>query len=213
MPFIELPNEDVTMHYRSNLSMPLLRRSASLPVLDSRRQTIILLPGTILDVQDMDELFRDKRLSSKYNLIAFDPRSVGQTKNPVSYCRDANVAAADIVKAMDVLGVKRAHVYGVSGGGVAAAKRMAVFWPEKVLSLTLVAIQAEKTYVLLHSDDAGIDDGCGRPEWVNEGYAEVINSFVNAPDLDTLEECINEMYPIAFGNVRPFCFRLLSSIF
>jgi pimeloyl-ACP methyl ester carboxylesterase len=78
--------------------------------------------------------------AERHRVIAFDNRGAGQTDQP-----DAPytipMMAADTVGLMDALGVERAHVLGLSMGGM-IAQEIALGWPERVRSLQLHATLA-----------------------------------------------------------------------
>ncbi|KZT52819.1 alpha/beta-hydrolase [Calocera cornea HHB12733] len=201
MPFLRLPNEDVDMFYRTNLpfvpgpsppsSGPCITAASpeeeyggaitpSRP-LPPDREVLLLLPGTMIDSRDMAELFRSP-LSEQYTLISLDPRSVGQTRNAPLLARDSWTDAVDFVKAMDTLGIDSAHVLAASGLSVTAAKRMAILWPHRVKSLVLLAI-------------ANPDP----PDWIQESWNELLERYLTAKDLETMEDCVNEFHPLAYG--------------
>jgi 3-oxoadipate enol-lactonase len=74
--------------------------------------------------------------SLRYRVIALDNRGAGRSdKPPGDY--DLRQMAADAVAVLDDVDVERAHVIGASMGG-AIAQLLAVLWPERVRSLTLV---------------------------------------------------------------------------
>jgi len=74
--------------------------------------------------------------SLRYRVIALDNRGAGRSDKPTGDY-DLGQMAADAVAVLDDVGVDRAHVVGASMGG-AIAQFLAVLWPERVRSLTLV---------------------------------------------------------------------------
>ena len=74
--------------------------------------------------------------SMRYRVIALDNRGAGRSDKPTGDY-DLGQMAADAVAVLDDVGVDRAHVVGASMGG-AIAQFLAVLWPERVRSLTLV---------------------------------------------------------------------------
>ena len=72
-----------------------------------------------------------------YRVITFDNRGAGKSdKPPVSY--STRMMADDTVKLMDVLGIEKAHIMGLSMGGM-IAQELAINYPQRVVKLVLVA--------------------------------------------------------------------------
>lgn len=74
-------------------------------------------------------------LAERYRVIAFDNRGAGQTDTP-DHPYTTRMMAEDTVGLMDALGIERAHVLGVSMGGM-IAQEMALNHPARVRSLQL----------------------------------------------------------------------------
>ncbi len=76
-----------------------------------------------------------ERLATKYQVIMFDNRGVGQSdKPPGPYTMPQ--FATDAVGLLDALGVEKAHIYGISMGGM-IAQHIALDFPERVMKLIL----------------------------------------------------------------------------
>ena len=73
--------------------------------------------------------------AERYRVIAFDNRGAGQTGAP-DHAYTTRMMAGDTVRLMDALGIERAHVLGVSMGGM-IAQEIALNHPERVRSLQL----------------------------------------------------------------------------
>ena len=74
-------------------------------------------------------------LDSKYRTIAFDNRGVGRSDVPPGPYPMAQMAS-DAVAVLDAAGVERAHVFGISMGGM-IAQELTLQYPQRVRSLVL----------------------------------------------------------------------------
>jgi pimeloyl-ACP methyl ester carboxylesterase len=79
--------------------------------------------------------FQIPALAERHRVIAFDNRGVGQTEGPDGPCT-TRMMAEDTLGLMDALGIERAHVLGVSMGGM-IAQELALAAPGRVRSLHL----------------------------------------------------------------------------
>lgn len=78
--------------------------------------------------------------SAEFRCIAFDNRGAGQSDQPdVPY--STRMMAEDAVGLMDAVGMERAHIAGVSMGGM-IAQEIAINYPERVRTLQLHATLA-----------------------------------------------------------------------
>ncbi|CAN5599293.1 3-oxoadipate enol-lactonase [soil metagenome] len=103
-------------------------------------------------------------LSWRYRVIALDNRGAGRSDKPHgSYTLEQ--MAGDAVAVLDAVGVERAHVVGASMGG-AIAQVLAVRYPERLRSLTLVCTacrnQPWREELLSSWAEAAGQDGMGR---------------------------------------------------
>jgi len=74
-------------------------------------------------------------LASSYRTVVFDNRGVGQSDVPPgSYA--ISQMAEDVAAVLDAAGIRRAHVFGVSMGGM-IAQEFALQYPDRVASLIL----------------------------------------------------------------------------
>jgi pimeloyl-ACP methyl ester carboxylesterase len=84
--------------------------------------------------------FQIRAFRKHYRLITFDNRGVGRTDRPgESYA--TRTMADDTVGLMDSLGIEKAHILGVSLGGM-IAQEVAVNYPQRVKKLILVSTTA-----------------------------------------------------------------------
>jgi 3-oxoadipate enol-lactonase len=77
----------------------------------------------------------EKKLAADFLTIAFDNRGVGETSAPPGPYSTAQMAA-DAAGLLDALAIDRAHVLGVSMGGM-IAQEFALTYPERVRTLVL----------------------------------------------------------------------------
>jgi 3-oxoadipate enol-lactonase len=91
--------------------------------------------------------FQMAALAARYRVIAFDNRGVGQTDAP-DHPYTTRLMARDALGLMDALDVERAHVIGISMGGM-IAQELALECPARVRSLHLGCTLARPdTYLL-----------------------------------------------------------------
>jgi pimeloyl-ACP methyl ester carboxylesterase len=77
-----------------------------------------------------------------YRVITFDNRGAGKSdKPPGPY--STRMLADDTVKLMDLLGIDKAHVMGLSMGGM-IAQELAINYPQRVMKLVLAATYARQ---------------------------------------------------------------------
>ncbi len=74
-------------------------------------------------------------LQRDFDVIAFDNRGIGLSR-PVTEAFTIAEMAADTAALLDALGIERAHVLGISMGGM-IAQALALAYPERLRSLTL----------------------------------------------------------------------------
>lgn len=85
-------------------------------------------------------IFQTLEFSNKYRVIVFDNRGVGRTDAPdVPYA--TGMMADDTAGLLDVLGIERAHILGLSMGGF-IAQELAFKYPRRVKSLILATTAA-----------------------------------------------------------------------
>ncbi len=95
---------------------------------------LLLIQGLGMDKHGWD--LQRLVFSLRYRVIAIDNRGAGRSDKP-SGDYDLRQMAGDAVAVLDEVGVEQAHVVGASMGG-AIAQLIAVLWPQRVRSLTLV---------------------------------------------------------------------------
>lgn len=108
---------DITMHY--------LEMGAGEP--------LVLIMG--LGADHLAWSFQLRTLAERHRVVAFDNRGAGQTDAP-DHPYTTAMMAADTLGLMDALAIDRAHVVGVSMGGM-IAQELALAAPDRVSSLHL----------------------------------------------------------------------------
>ena len=79
-------------------------------------------------------------LAESLRVIAFDNRGSGRSDGPPGRYSIAGMAV-DAVAVLDAAGIERAHVYGISMGGM-IAQETALRYPDRVVALALGATSA-----------------------------------------------------------------------
>ena len=79
------------------------------------------------------------RLAEKHSLVRFDNRGAGRSDVPEGPYT-IQMMAADTVQLLDELDITAAHIVGSSMGGM-IAQEVAIQYPDKALTLTLIAAQ------------------------------------------------------------------------
>ena len=76
-------------------------------------------------------------LSKKYRCVVFDNRGAGRSSKP-DYPYTIKMMADDMVGLLDALGIEKAHILGISMGGL-IAQQVALSYPERLRSLIIVS--------------------------------------------------------------------------
>jgi len=97
-------------------------------------EPLILLHEKAVDCRMWDALFF--QLAKKFRVIRYDLRGYGKSENPeLGY---GYLCADDLKNVMDALGIKKAHLAGLSMGGMTVTEFIALY-PEKVLTATITS--------------------------------------------------------------------------
>ena len=99
------------------------------------RPWLVLVQGLGFDRSGWEPVLR--RLGRRFRLVLVDNRGSGRSDVPGAPFRVADMAA-DVVAVLDDAGIGRAHVMGVSLGGM-VAQELAVDYPDRVDGLILVS--------------------------------------------------------------------------
>jgi 3-oxoadipate enol-lactonase len=101
-------------------------------------EPLILIMG--LGGECGDWFLQARVLKKYYRIITFDNRGVGKSDKPLEPYT-VKTMADDTVGLMDYLGIDKAHILGVSLGGM-IAQEVAINYPERVRKLILVSTNA-----------------------------------------------------------------------
>ncbi len=103
---------------------------------DNQPQTVLLVNGLGSQMTRWPEAFCEKLVAKGYRVIRFDNRDTGLSIWPTEAYTLTDMAH-DGFAVLDAAGVKRAHLAGVSMGGM-IVQRMALEHPDRVLSMTSI---------------------------------------------------------------------------
>lgn len=110
---------------------------------DPRDPAILLIGGMSSSMDWWDEELCARLTAGPRYVIRYDHRDTGQSScdPPGAPSYTGGDLAADAIGVLDALGVRRAHLAGISMGG-AIAQRLALEHPERVATLTLISTTA-----------------------------------------------------------------------
>ena len=103
---------------------------------DDQPEAVLLVNGLGSQMTRWPEAFCEKLSAQGYRAIRFDNRDTGLSSWP-SNAYTLQDMAADGIAVLDAAGVRRAHIAGVSMGGL-IVQRMALDHPGRVLSMTSI---------------------------------------------------------------------------
>lgn len=103
---------------------------------DDRPETILLVNGLGSQMTRWPEAFCEKLVARGYRVIRYDNRDTGLSTWPTEAYTLKDMAD-DGVAVLDAAGVGKAHLAGVSMGGM-IVQRMALDHPDRVLSMTSI---------------------------------------------------------------------------
>lgn len=89
--------------------------------------------------------------SSHFSVVSFDNRGIGRSRKTYGPCA-ISMMAEDTVALMDSIGISRAHVLGISMGGM-IAQRVALTYPLKVSCLVLACTHCGGDHAVRASDE------------------------------------------------------------
>ncbi|OCB85396.1 alpha/beta-hydrolase [Sanghuangporus baumii] len=178
MPYIDFVSKDdrVSLWYTTN------SRMGGVGDFGPDKPIVVMLHPLFLDSTWLTNQFEDPRLTSRYNLLAFDMRCAGRSNARPSGAHDTWVDAADLAFALLALGLPPAHILAIENISVNTALRLAALFPELCLSLTLVNVPPPTEL-----------------EWVFDTYGELLSLWCHPTDLDEYEHALLEMTTYFLG--------------
>jgi pimeloyl-ACP methyl ester carboxylesterase len=103
---------------------------------DDGPETILLVNGLGSQMTRWPEAFCERLVARGYRTIRYDNRDTGLSTWPAEAYTLADMAR-DGIAVLDAAGVRRAHIAGVSMGGM-IVQRMAIDHPDRILSMTSI---------------------------------------------------------------------------
>src|SRR3954470_6614379 len=103
---------------------------------DDRPETVLLVNGLGSQMTRWPEAFCEKLVAKGYRAIRYDNRDTGLSTWPTEAYSLSDMAA-DGIAVLDAAGATRAHLAGVSMGGM-IVQAIAIEHPDRVLSLTSI---------------------------------------------------------------------------
>ncbi|TFK74449.1 alpha/beta-hydrolase [Pluteus cervinus] len=178
MPYVylESPDDFASIYYTTNT------KYGNVGGFAPEKPTIIILHPLFLDSSWLHHQFGDTRLDDGFNMIAFDMRTCGQSTCRPSGLHDSWVDAADLARCIQMLRLPPAHILALEGVSTNCAERLAVLFPEMVLSLTLCNVPAPTEL-----------------KWVFTAYDELMQSWCCAEDLESFEHVGMESVTFVVG--------------
>jgi len=175
---------------------------------DANPETVILINGLGSQMTRWPEAFCEKLTARGYRVIRFDNRDVGLSSWLEGKSYVLKDMADDVVAVLDAAGVKKAHVAGVSMGGMITQK-VAISHPDRVLSITsIMAAPAANPPILQSTPEAAAVLNVPPPDpkadfeaFVAAGMrnARTIGSPAYPWDEDALRERVVSEYRRAFN--------------
>ena len=139
---------------------------------------LLLVPGIPAISSDWFP-FAD-RLKEHSHVVVYDNRGSGRSDAPPGPYSTRQLAV-DAVAVLDALGIERAHVFGVSMGGM-IAQELALGFPERVDRLVLGSTQASTQAAVRPRRDVSLAFAFETDDWAER--MRVLAPFAFAPDVD-----------------------------
>ncbi|KAJ7122270.1 Alpha/Beta hydrolase protein [Mycena epipterygia] len=134
MPQVKIKSIAGSGNFHYTISTP---KNPSAKSIDKNIPTVILIHPVYIASELFQPQFADPSLR-RFNLVALDLRSHGETSGKVGSTYGREEAAADVVKFMEALRLPPSHFVGVSMGSCISLQ-VAISYPQTALSLTLIS--------------------------------------------------------------------------
>jgi pimeloyl-ACP methyl ester carboxylesterase len=137
--------------------------------------------------------FQTRAFKKHYQVIVFDNRGIGKTqRSPAPYT--VKTMADDAVGLLNHLGIDKAHILGMSLGGI-VAQEIAINYPEKVEKLVLVCTTTGDDEITnVHPDmlkALDLEEGDTRPELRDLDFRQTTTAIVSLAFNKRLYRLIN----------------------
>lgn len=125
--------------------------------------------------------FQTRAFREHFSVVVFDNRGIGRSdRSPEPYTIDT--MARDTLGLMGFLGIGKAHVLGMSLGGI-VAQEVAIGYPDRVMKLVLACTHTgEGDIGDVHPDmlkAIGVKEGSAQPDLKNVDMAETMGTVVS----------------------------------
>ncbi|MFC2038900.1 alpha/beta fold hydrolase [Chloroflexota bacterium] len=150
---------------------------------------------------DINRWFRIRPvLEKEYKVIAFDNRGVGRTDKPV-FPYTMEIMADDVAGLMDATGIKAAHIFGISLGGM-IAQNFVLRHPDRVISLMLGCTFAGGTHSIFNNP---VGEGVLNPARlealsVEERAREMLPALYSQDFIDNNQAIIEQQVALSVAN-------------
>jgi pimeloyl-ACP methyl ester carboxylesterase len=154
-----------------------------------RGEPVVLLHGLTRSLEEWIGV--GDSLALTHRVIALDLRGFGQSTRFADPARFGSEMAADIVRLLDHLGLRRAHLAGHSLGAIIAAK-VAQLHPDRVSSLSLIAGPFYDETTAFARDSSGfaadVEQGRGMKRFLRWLFPTYPDSVIAAFDAETMRK-------------------------
>jgi pimeloyl-ACP methyl ester carboxylesterase len=110
---------------------------------DPADPALLLISGLTASMDWWDVKFCERLTTAGRHVVRYDHRDTGRSESSPPGKPDyaGDELTTDALRVLDALGIARAHVVGISAGG-AIAQELAAMYPDRLLTITLMATSA-----------------------------------------------------------------------